>query len=574
MGQSIKKTIKKIKKIYPNLTVEEYCNCIRISGESDSWDEIVKIGKMAVTDKSSGVLNDVKLKGFEEKMHTSRLRDFYLDGKKYDVMIIGAGAIGCAIARELSRYDISVLLVDKENDVGMGQSSRNDGDIRVNLDLNPKQTKYAYSVKGKEMFDRIAEELSIDYKPTGRLIVFSSTKQRTYIPSLKSHAKKVKNDVVFYSRRQTLKQFPFAPKWNKGAFLIKSGGEICPYQYTIALAENAVDNGVELSLNTVVENITIKDGFIQSVQTNRGDVIPQIVINASGVFSDKIAEMADDRTFTIHPKKGTIVVFDKKTDKFVSTSMNKADFSKNSSIEPSVSNGSGVFHTIFGNTLIGQSVEETPYREDYSTDKCTVFSVLEQQKQLTENLKVEDIITYFSGVRASNYEDDFVIRKGLFTKNIIEAGAIQPPGLTASPAIAEQVCEWAIEMLGGAKENFSFNPYRKGITKVKKMNDEERTKFIKNNPDYGVIVCGCEEVSRGEIIEAVTGLIPATTTEAVKRRVRAGAGKCQGGSCSPVIVDIISKTSGIPIEHVNHSTENSPIIYGSTRGDNKWNNLT
>lgn len=574
MGKSIKNTIKRIKKLYPDLTVEEYCNCIRLSGESDSWEEIVKVGKMAVTDRSSGVLNDIKLKGFEEKIHTPRLRDFNLDGKKFDVMIIGAGAIGCAIARELSRYDVSVLLVDKENDVGLGQSSRNDGDIRVNLDLNPKQTKYSYSVKGKEMFTRIAEELSIDYKQTGRLILFSSNKQKTLIPKLKAHAKKVNNEVIFYSRRQVLKEFPFAPEWNKGAFLIKSGGEICPYQYTIALAENAIDNGVKLSLDTIVEGISVKDGFIQSVQTNRGDVEAQIVINASGVFSDKIAEMAGDRTFTIHPKKGTIVVFDKKTDKIVSTSMNKADFSSNPVIEPSISNGSGVFHTIFGNTLIGQSVEETPLREDFSTDKQTVFSVFERQKELTDKLKVEDIITYFSGVRAGNYEDDFVVRKGIFTKNIIEVGAIQPPGLTASPAIAEQVCEWTIEMLGGAKENFSFNPYRKGITKVKLMNDEERTKFIKNNPDYGVIVCGCEQVSRGEIIEAVTGLIPATTTEAVKRRVRAGAGKCQGGSCSPIIADIIAKTSGIPIEHVNHSTENSPIVYGNTRGDNKWNNLT
>lgn len=567
MSKSVKSLIKAIKKEYPMLTVEEYCNCIRISGELDSWDEIVKVGKMAVTDHSLGVLNDVKLKGFEEKLHTPRLRDFHLDGNHYDVMIIGAGAFGCSVARELSRYDISVLMVDKENDVGMGQSSRNDGDIRVNLYLDPKQLKYKYSVKGRDMFDRIAEELSIDYKHTNRLVLFENNKQRASLFKLKQHAKKSNNEIEYLPRNRVLREYPFAPKWNKGAFLLKSGGEICPYQYVIALAENAVENGVELSLNTIVEGMYIKDGYIDSVQTNRGKVYPKIVINAAGVFSDKVAEMAGDRTFTIHPKKGTLAVFDRKKDKPVTTSMNRASFLERRDEHATHSKGSGIFHTIYGNTLIGQSVEETPYREDYTTDQRTVDELLSTKKQLVNTLNSEDVITYFSGIRASNYEEDFVVRRGIFTKNIIEIGATQAPGLTASPAIAEDVCEWTIEMLDGAKENFSFHPYRKGVTKIKQMEEDERNKFIRNNPDYGVIVCGCEEISKGEIVEAVNGTIPALTVDAVKRRVRAGAGRCQGGSCSPKVAEIISKTAGIPLEHVNKSEENSPILLGNTRGN-------
>lgn len=566
MGRSVKSVIKKIKKEYPMLTVEEYCNCIRISGELDSWDEIVKVGKMAVTDHSLGVLNDVKLKGFEEKPHTPRLKDFHLDGRHYDVMIIGAGAFGCAVARELSRYDISVLMVDKENDVGMGQSSRNDGDIRVNFYLDPKQLKYKYSVKGRDMFDRIAEELSIDYKHTSRLVLFENNKQRSALPRLKKYAKKSNNEVEYLSRKRVLRDYPFAPKWNKGAFLLKTGGEICPYQYVIALAENAVENGVELSLNTIVEGMYIKDGYIDSVQTNRGKVYPKLVINAAGVFSDKVAEMAGDRTFTIHPKKGTIAVFDRKKHKPVTTSMHRASFLEKKAEQSAHSNGSGVFHTIYGNTLIGQSLEETPYREDYTTDQKTVDELLSTQKQLVSALNDDEIITYFSGVRSASYEEDFVVRRGIFTKNIIEIGATQSPGLTASPAIAEEVCEWAIEMLDGAKENFSFRPYRKGITKVREMEDDVRNKFIRNNPDYGVIICGCEEISKGEIVEAVNGIIPALTIDAVKRRVRAGAGRCQGGACSPLVAEIISKTAGIPLEHVNKSEENSPILFGNTRG--------
>lgn len=566
MGRSVKSVIKKIKKEYPLLTVEEYCNCIRISGELDSWDEIVKVGKMAVTDHSLGVLNDVKLKGFEEKPHTPRLKDFHLDGKHYDVMIIGAGAFGCAVARELSRYDISVLMVDKENDVGMGQSSRNDGDIRVNFYLNPKQLKYKYSVKGRDMFDRIAEELSIDYKHTSRLVLFENNKQRSALPRLKKYAKKSNNEVEYLSRNRVLRDYPFAPKWNKGAFLLKTGGEICPYQYVIALAENAVENGVELSLNTIVEGMYIKDGYIDSVQTNRGKVYPKLVINSAGVFSDKVAEMAGDRTFTIHPQKGTIAVFDRKKHKPVTTSMHRASFLEKKAEQSAHANGSGVFHTIYGNTLIGQSLEETPYREDYTTDQKTVDELLSTQKKLVSALNDDEIITYFSGVRSASYEEDFVVRRGIFTKNIIEIGATQSPGLTASPAIAEEVCEWAIEMLDGAKENFSFRPYRKGITKVREMEDDVRNKFLRNNPDYGVIICGCEEISKGEIVEAVNGIIPALTIDAVKRRVRAGAGRCQGGGCSPLVAEIISKTAGIPLEHVNKSEENSPILFGNTRG--------
>ncbi len=567
MSKSIKSTIKKIKKVYPDITAEEYCGCIRLTGEMDSWDEIVKVGQMAVTKRSLGVLNDIKPKGFCEKVRTPSLRDYGLDGKSYDVMIIGAGAVGCAIARELSRYAISVLMVDKENDVGLAQSSRNDGDIRVNLDLKPGQQRYKYSVKGKDMFDRIAEELSIDFKHTGRLVFFGNNKDKLLIPKLKYFYKKLGNDVCFLKGKKLKELEPAVPDWNKGAFYIKTGGEICPYQYTIALAENAVENGVKLSLNTIVEGMTVEDGYIEEVQTNRGTVKPSVVINASGVMSDKIAEMAGDRTFTIHPRKSTILILDKKKKNLASTSMNATPFGRENHTDMNTNEmGSGVFHTIHGNILLGQTATETPLREDTSTTAEAVEKVFNEQKKIAQHMVMEDIITYFSGVNASNYEEDFVVRKGIFTKNIIEAGAIQLPGLTASPAIAEDVAEWTIEMLGGAKENFSFKPYRKGLTKVKQMTDEERNKLIKSNPDFGVIVCRCEEISRGEIIEAATRIIPATTLDAVKRRVRTGMGRCQGGHCRPIVLDVLSKTSGVPMESINESTENSLVVFGDSKG--------
>lgn len=567
MAKSLIATIKRINKMYPMITVEEKDGCIRLTGEMDSWDEIVKVGQMAVTKHSLGVLNDIKLKGFCEKTFTPSLRDFELDGKHVDVMIIGAGAVGCAVARELSRYDISILMVDKENDVGLAQSSRNNGDIRVNLDLKPGQQRYKYSVKGKNMFDRIAEELSIDFKHTGRLVFFGNNKDKLLIPKLKYLYKKLGNDVCFLKGKKLKELEPAVPDWNKGAFYIKTGGEICPYEYTIALAENAVANGVKLSLNTIVEGMTVEDGYIEEVITNRGTVKPKVVVNASGVMSDKIADMAGDRTFTIHPRKSTILILDKKKINLASTSMNAAPFGRAEHTEINTNEmGSGVFHTIHGNILLGQTATETPLREDTSTDLESVKKVFFDQKKIAQHMETEDIITYFSGVSASNYEEDFVVRKGIYTKNIIEAAAIQLPGLTASPAIAEDVTEWAIEMLDGAKENFAFQPYRKGLTKVKQMTEEERNKLIKSNPDYGVIVCRCEEISRGEIIEAATSGIPATTLDAIKRRVRTGMGRCQGGHCAPIVLDILSKTTGVPMESINKSTENSRIVYGDSKG--------
>lgn len=565
MAKSIKSITKRINKLYPTVTAEEYRGCVRLTGELDTWEEIVKVGKSAVTHRSLGVLNDVRLKGFSEKPHTPKLRDFHLDGKEVDVMIIGAGAVGSAIARELSRYAISVLMVDKENDVGMGQSSRNNGDIRVNLDVNPNQHRYAYSVKGKNMFDRIAEELSIDFKHTGRLVFFSNNKDKVMIPKLKRLCKKLGNEVEFLKGKKLSALEPSIPNWNKGAFYIKTGGEICPYEYTIALAENAVLNGVELSLNTIVEGMNVEDGYIKEVHTNRGVVKPKIVINVSGVMCDKIADMAGDRTFTIHPKKNTFLILDKKKAFLASTSMNCAPCSKEKQ-ENEKEMENGVFHTIHGNVLLVGATEETPSREDTSTTFEAVEKVFQEQKKIADRMSIEDIITYFAGVSASNYEEDFVVRKGIFTKNIIEVSAIQLPGLTASPAIAEDVAEWTIEMLGGAKENFSFQPYRKGLTKIKQMSEEERNKFIKSNPDFGVIVCRCEEISRGEIIESATMGIPATTLDGVKRRVRAGMGRCQGGHCAPIVLDILSKTTGVPMESINKSTENSQIVFGDSKG--------
>ncbi|HRR90177.1 MAG TPA: FAD-dependent oxidoreductase, partial [Eubacteriales bacterium] len=199
--------------------------------------------------------------------------------------------------------------------------------------------------------------------------------------------------------------------------------------------------------------------------------------------------------------------------------------------------GGGVVHTIDNNVLVGPTATEVPDREDYGTDKADIDMIMAKQKVTAQSMNYGDVITYFSGTRAATYEEDFVVRKGIFTKNIIEAAGIQSPGITAAPAIGVETAAWAAEMLGaGKKEN--FNPIRKPIPHLASMSFSERDEFIKNNPDYGVIVCRCEEVSRGEIIDALNSPVPVDSIDAIKRRVRPGMGRCQGGFCSPLVAGI------------------------------------
>jgi glycerol-3-phosphate dehydrogenase len=350
-----------------------------------------------------------------------------------------------------------------------------------------------------------------------------------------------------------------------------TGGEISPYKFTVALAENAAMNGVKVCLNTIVKDMKVENGEIKAVITNRGVIYPRLVVNAAGVFSDIIAEMAGDRTFTIHPRKGTNIILDKKCASYAATSMNKSPFIRFED-EKEITNaqrhtkGGGVVHTVDDNVLIGPTAIETPYREDNTTQRKDIDFVVNKMKKVAEKLSYSDIITYFSGTRAPTYEEDFVIRKGIFTKNIIQAAGVQSPGLTAAPAIAEDVAKWTKEILGNVEENPNFNPIRKGIPHLAKMSAEERDKLIKQNPAYGEIVCRCEEISKGEILDALNSPIPVYALDAIKRRVRPGMGRCQGGFCSPLVMKILAEHKGVKVEEITKANQQSKVLLGDTKG--------
>lgn len=563
-----------VNKIAPSVKVEEYRGCVRLTGELDNWADIYRCGRAAVCKKSLGVLNDIKLKGFHEEPKRPTLQDDAVDGQTPDVLVIGGGIVGCAVARELTRLDVSVLLVEKCNDVACGASSRNDGCIHPGIDLKKGQQKLKYVLAGNKAYTALAEELGLQLKRWAQTFIFSTKWENAIIPPLyKLRAKQLGVEGVRHLTPKQLKEIePNPPQWATGAMYMATAGMVSPYKTTIALIDNAIENGAKVSLNTYVKGMKVENGKIVSVDTNRGTVYPKAVVNCAGVYSDVIADMAGDRTFTIHPRKGTDIILDKKRVGYALSSYARSYFAPlppearpDNKEQVGHTKGGGVMRTVDGNILVGPDAHEVPSREDYSTSMQDIDNIIKKQKLAQPMLNKGDVITYFSGTRAATYEEDFVVRKGIFTSNIYEAAGIQSPGITAAPAIACDIRDWVKQDLG-AKDNKSFNPVYKHTPRLADQPDSVREEYIERNSDYGEIICRCEEVSKGEIIDALNSPLKVATIDGIKRRVRPGMGRCQGGFCSPLVAKIIAEHEGVEIEDVLKGDEGSVIVYGNTKG--------
>ena len=559
---------RKLKKRFGNsVTASLEDNCIVLRGELGCWDDVVEAGMMCAKPYSTvHVVNDIRCPELEnEKMRLPSLTDDALNGAKPEVLIIGGGISGCSIARELTRYKLSVLLLEKECDLALGASGRNDGEVHPGVDLGRGSLKHKYVRRGNAMYDEVCRELDVPFTRPGQYACFDNM---AYLPFVWLYTLYRRFHDGISDTRIELKgaMLKKEPKLNQSfAFAISNpdSGCVSPYNLTIAYAENAVHNGAEVSLNTAVLGMELKDGKILSVKTNRGTVYPQLVINCAGVYSDKLAQMAGDRFFSIHPRRGTNSIVDKKMGEHwkaiasvvrVKTATGKTH-----------TKGGGILHTVHDNLLVGPNAVETWERENTATERESIEAVFAKQKITMPELSERDIITYFTGVRAPTYEEDFIIEPGRKTKNIIHVAGIQSPGLTTAPAVAVDVSKLAAEMLE-AEKNDSFDPIRKAPPHLAAMSDEERAELIKQNPDYGIIVCRCEEVSRGEILDALNSEICVPTVDGVKKRVRPGMGRCQGGFCSPLVTKIIAEYLHCPIEDVKKSSENAPIVFKSGKG--------
>ncbi|MCQ2461685.1 MAG: NAD(P)/FAD-dependent oxidoreductase [Clostridia bacterium] len=590
MSKSFEKKVKKIHEVDPSIEVTEERGCIVLRGELDDWNKIVRAGKKAAGKEYYGVINDIKLKGFEPKVKLPSVKDKLYDGSTPDVLIIGGGLTGCATARELSKYNLDIMLIEKGPDVSSGQSSRNGGAVHVGINYSPKSGKHIYCHRGNAMFEQLSDELDFPFERPGHLLICKEKWEKILLYVLWLNSFRLHIDgVKVINREELLKLEPYAPSWTNYALYMPTGGFMSPYKFNIALAENAVQNGAKIYLDTACVGMEVKDGKIISVETNRGTIYPKIVVNAAGVYTDVIADMAGDRTFTIHPRKGTDIILDKKVGKFINSTMDKSPITviegtqkgikaKVESVKfalshENTSKGLAVIHTVDKNMIIGPNATETPDREDISTEKDIFDMIVREEMKVSEGIKPSDVIAYFTGVRSPSYEEDFQVRPGIFTENILEAAGVQSPGATAAPAIALDLAKWAVEYLEkngvAVTRNTSFNPRRPKKPHLKDMTDEERAKLIAENPDYGQIVCRCEEISKGEILDALDSPLPVYTLDAIKRRCRPGMGRCQGGFCSPLVLQILAEAKGCSLEDIKKSTESSTILFGNTknRGD-------
>ena len=470
----------------------------------------------------------------------------------YDILIIGAGVTGAMIARDLAKYQLSVALLDKENDVGNLTSNANSAIIHSGYDPVPGTLKAKFNVLGNKMYDQIADELDVHFYRYGSLTVALYDEQLPILEELAKRSAENGVEVKLLSGEEVKAMEPNINPCVKGALLAPTAGVIDPFNLVVHCVENAVDNGVKLFLNEEVVNITkSKDRFL--VLTKKTEYQARVVINAAGAFSDKIAAMVEPIDWHIIPRKGEYFVLDHFAWGFV-----------NHTIFPLPSEkGKGILVTMTssGNYLVGPSSEVTNEPDDYTTDKLTLDNVRKQATDMVPNIPFNQVIRVFSGVRPTPSTHDFIISYSKVDNHFINVAGIESPGLASAPAIGEYVVEELVKPLfPDLKKNENFNPRVKKYNVVFDMSLEERQALVAKDPDYGKIICNCEHIPLGQIKDVLSRSVPPHSVKGVKRRVRAGYGKCQGGFCQPSVVLLLAKHYGISPLEVSYDQEESPII--------------
>ena len=469
----------------------------------------------------------------------------------YDVIIVGAGVTGAMIARKLSRYNLSIALLEKENDVGNVTSNANSAIIHSGYDPVPGTLKAKLNVLGNQMFDDIARELDVHFNRCGSLTVAINEEQMKMLYDLEKRSEENGVPVQILPKEEVLKLEPNVNPEVVGALLAPTAGVIDPFNLVVHTVENAVDNGVELFVNQEVKDIEyLENKFV--VKTSSQEFEGRVVINAAGLYSDKIASMIEPIDWTITPRKGEYFVLDHYKVGLVNRTIFPLPSAKGKGVLVSL--------TSSNNYIVGPSSEPIEDKDDASTDAYTLGEIRRQATDLVPSIPFNQVIRVFSGVRPTPSTHDFIISSAKSNDHFINVAGIESPGLVSSPAIAEYVCENFISKLFNLEKKDNFNPCVRKYHRLNEMSEEERNKLIKQNPDYGKIICSCEKVSLGEIKELLSRSVPPTTVKGVKRRCRAGFGKCQGGFCSPMVTMILAKHYGVSPLDIKWDKENSNIL--------------
>ena len=471
--------------------------------------------------------------------------------QKFDVLIIGAGVTGAMIARNLSKYDIKVALLDKENDVGNLTSNANSAIVHSGYDPVPGTNKAKFNVLGNKMFDQICEELDVSFYRVGSLTVALYDEQLKLLKDLEQRSKENGVEVRLLSGEEVKKLEPNINPEVKGALLAPTAGIVDVFNFVVHAVENAVDNGVELFLNEEVKSIT-KDGGYYRVKTQKEEFLSKVVINAAGCFADKIAEMVEPIDWKITPRKGEYFVLDHYKEGLV-----------NHVIFPLPSEkGKGILVTMTtsGNYLVGPSSELVDDPADYQTDPPTLKEVRRQASEMVPSIPFNQVIRVFAGNRPTCTRHDFVIEYSKADKNFINVGGIESPGFVSSPAIGEYVVEQLVRPILSLKEKSNYNPSVRKYHRLYNAMKENDFKFVNEHDNYSEIICNCEKVTLGEILDVLSRSVPPHSIKALKRRTRAGFGKCQGGFCQPRVLLILAKYYGVSPLEISYDGEFSPIL--------------
>lgn len=473
--------------------------------------------------------------------------------KIYDVIVIGAGVSGSAAARELARRDRRIAVLEKESDVCEGTSKANSGIVHAGYDAKPGTLKAKLNIEGNRMMEALSKELDFPFKKNGSLVVTFAEEGKERLQEL--YERGITNGVEglqILTGEEARQREPGLSEEVKAALYAPTAGIVCPFGLNIALAESAAINGVSFYLNTKVRGISREEGGY-CVLAGEEEFFAPVVVNAAGVYADDLHNLVSAGKLHITPRRGEYCLFDRSVGGLVGSTIFQL---------PSAS-GKGILvtPTVHGNLLAGPTADDIPEKEGVNTTSEGLEKVLNTAARSVRQLPVRQVITSFAGLRAHDESGDFIIKEVEDAPGFFDIAGIASPGLTSAPAIGIYVAELIQEKYPAPERN-DFISTRKGIPNMAEASYEERQELIRKNPSYANVICRCETVTEGEILDAIHRPLGATTLDGVKRRTRAGMGRCQAGFCSPKTAEILARELGKDLGEITKSGKDSPLLTG------------
>ncbi len=475
----------------------------------------------------------------------------------YDVIIIGAGIAGAAVARELSKYQLSVAVLDKNNDIANGTTMANSAIVHAGYDAEVYKNKGKFNARGNLMYPQLCKELDVPFKQIGSLVIGFDDADMATLALLKVRGDE--NQVPglkLLTRNEVIAMEPNINPEVRGALYAPTAGIVSAWEMAIGMMENAMDNGVSLHLEHEVQSIEKLDGIFKVV-TDKETLNSRYIVNCAGVYADSINEMISTSSYTIRPRKGEYYILDKDQGEVVNHVIFQCPSSKGKGIL--------VAPTVHGNLLVGPDSEFIDDKEDISTDADKLQLIRKTAEKTTKAIDFRKVIRSFSGLRACSEDFDFIIGESEDVPGFYNIGGFESPGLSAAPAVAEYI----VKDMAGKDDSFvvdeAYNPHRRPFIRFDELTADEKSTLIRENPLYGRVICRCEMITEGEIVDAIRRNGGATTVKGVKKRTRAGMGRCQGGFCGPRVVEILSRELNIDYTQVAYDQSDAYLLSGRTK---------